>query len=272
MKSSTQQSSHMGLLAAAIFSIALLGCEKNSDSIADSSTTTSTISGSLAYRERIALTPGYTLKVTLSDVSMADGIATKVAETSRVLQNEQVPLSFELEVEGGKLMPRNRYQLRAVLHDPAGELAWTTGTAYPIDATLQNQDLGELLLAGVARTAPPPLPGPQALAGTGWQVDDVASGGLVDGVNITLNFDADGRVNGSSGCNTYMGSYSQSGSELELGQLAGTLMACPPALMDLERIFLDILGGAVEYSIDPDMGGLTITSADGQTITAWQSR
>lgn len=261
-----------GIIMAAFLALVMIGCDKISDSKEESTATLATVSGSVTYRERIALTPGYTLKVTLSDVSMPDGIATILAETSRVLQNEQVPLAFELEVDSDKLLPRNQYQLRAVLNDPAGDLAWTTGTAYPIDAALQSQDLGTLQLLGVDRSARQPTQEPQALAGTSWKVDDVASGGVIDSANITLNFDEDGRVDGSSGCNSYMGDYSQSGNELELGQLAGTLMACPPALMDIERKFLDILGGAVDYSIDPDMGGLTITSADGQTITAWQSQ
>ncbi len=257
------------IIITACLALVLSACGTNNDSEEngpgeEATVMPTTISGSVTYRERIALTPGYTLKVTLSDVSLADSIAPVLAETSRVLQNEQVPLAFEIEVEGDKLLPRHQYQVRAMLHDPAGELAWSTDTAYPIDTSLQNQDLGMLQLIGVDHSVP--SQDDNALTGTSWQVEDVASGGIIDSSNLTLTFGEDGRINGSSGCNSYMGDYSVNGDELELSQLASTMMACPPAIMDLERKFLDVLGGAEEYSIDPDTMKLTITASNGQTI------
>ena len=43
---------------------------------------------------------------------------------------------------------------------------------------------------------------------------------------VTARF-ARGQVSGSSGCNTYGGSYAIDGEGITLGPLAGTLMACP---------------------------------------------
>lgn len=269
----TQTTFHTNIIITACLALVLSACGTNNDpeenGPAEEATVMLTnISGSATYRERIALTPGYTLKVTLSDASLADSTAPVLAETSRILQNEQVPLAFEIEVEGDKLLPGHQYQVQAMLHDPAGELAWSTVTAYPVDTALQDQDLGMLQLIGVDHSIQ--SQDDNALAGTGWQVEDVASGGIIDSSNLTLNFGEDGRINGSSGCNSYMGDYSVNGNELELSQLASTMMACSPAIMDLERKFLDVLGGAEEYSIDQDTMKLTITASNGQTITAVQ--
>ena len=235
---------------------------------------TSSIKGTASYRERIALTPGHTFKVTLSDVSVADRTAPVLAESSRLLENEQVPLSFELEVEGDQFLPNHQYSVRAVLIDPDGNLAWTTDTAYPVNVALEAQNLGMLRLVKAGATdkqsanADPAVQAGVELAGTSWQVEDVASGGVIDKSNLTLVFDENGRLGGSSGCNQYSGEFSVEGSKLTVGKIAGTMMACPPALMDLEQKFLAVLTEAAEFSIDTEKRKLTITAANGQTVVA----
>lgn len=275
MKHPVQTTFRINILMTACLALMLSACGANNDAeegaaAGQAAASPITVSGAVAYRERIALTPGHTLKVTLIDASVADRAAPVLAETSRVLENEQVPLAFEIAVEADKLLPDHQYQVRAVLEDPSGELAWTTDSAYPIDPAAQTQDLGVLQLFMVDRFVEPTAEAENALAGTSWQVEDVASGGVIDNSNLTLNFGEDGRINGSSGCNSYMGGYAVNGNQLELDQMASTMMACAPALMDLERKFLDVLGAAVDYSIDTERSKLTITAADGKTITAAQ--
>ena len=46
-----------------------------------------------------------------------------------------------------------------------------------------------------------------------------------------------------------------------------TRKACPPALMNQERAFTDILGSARQYTITQD-GALVIYGPNGDTITA----
>ena len=168
------------IIMAACLALVVSACGTNNDSEEEATIMPITVSGSVAYRERIALTPGYTLKVTLSDVSQADSVAPVVAETSRVLENEQVPLAFEIEVNSDKLLPDHQYQVRAVLHDEIGDLAWTTDSAYPVDTVQQNQDLGRLQLVRVDRSDEQSSQAGNALAGTSWQVEDVAGGGVID--------------------------------------------------------------------------------------------
>lgn len=72
-----------------------------------------------------------------------------------------------------------------------------------------------------------------------------------------------GRVHGFSGCNQFMGGYTREGDTLELGQMAGTMMACADPRIDiLERQFLAALSGRLVVSMTdsglqlaPEKGG-----------------
>src|SRR5690606_21947772 len=85
------------IIIAACLALLLSACGANNDPEEGAAAMLTTVSGSVAYRERIALTPGHTLKVSLTDVSVADKAAAVVAEVSRLLQDEQVPLPFEIQ-------------------------------------------------------------------------------------------------------------------------------------------------------------------------------
>ena len=86
---------------------------------------------------------------------------------------------------------------------------------------------------------------PDTLVGQ-WDVAAVAddAGDLaspVDGTILTANI-TDTGINGSSGCNSYMGAAVIDGSSVSFGPLAQTLMACPDAdVTDQEHSFVLLL-------------------------------
>ena len=90
------------------------------------------VSGTVSYRERIALAPGSLVIVTLEDTSKADAIATMLGEARITIERNQVPISFAIEVEPGRIEPRHRYAVRARILDPQGALRWTSTQAYPV--------------------------------------------------------------------------------------------------------------------------------------------
>jgi heat shock protein HslJ len=103
------------------------------------------------------------------------------------------------------------------------------------------------------------------LAGTAWKVMNYNNGnqavvGMITGSEVTLNFGADGQVNGSAGCNRYTGSYQAEDKNLKVGPLASTMMACPSpeGVMEQETKYLAALQNAATYSID----GSTLTIRD----------
>ncbi len=92
--------------------------------------------------------------------------------------------------------------------------------------------------------SPPPAAAgaaPPDLVGTEWLLEDLGAGSVLEGVQSTIAFPEPGRVAGSGGCNRYMGAATITGDRVEIGPLAGTKMACPPAVMEQERRFLDAL-------------------------------
>jgi putative lipoprotein len=78
---------------------------------------------------------------------------------------------------------------------------------------------------------------PIDLAGTEWGL-----AGDVGKAARFIQFRADGRVTGSSGCNRFTGKCAQDGGTLTMGPLATTRMACPPEIMQREQEFLALLG------------------------------
>ena len=91
------------------------------------------ISGSVTYRQRIALPPGAVVTVALSDVSVADAPSTTVAELV-VTPEHQVPIPFSLTIERAALVERRTYTLSAKI-TVDGVLRWTSDTHIPVTAS-----------------------------------------------------------------------------------------------------------------------------------------
>jgi heat shock protein HslJ len=109
-----------------------------------------------------------------------------------------------------------------------------------------------------------------ALQGS-WVVERLAIGGElhdpIDGPDLTLEIDGQGRVAGSAGVNRFMGRVVGEGS---FGPLATTLMAGPEELMVQERVYLQLLSEVESVEETPEgislVGGglilLTLEPAD----------
>jgi heat shock protein HslJ len=62
----------------------------------------------------------------------------------------------------------------------------------------------------------------------------------------------DGRMTGSTGCNTYGASYTLDGSALELGRSMQTLIGCPPPAGDVETAFNAALERVAAWRVEDD--------------------
>lgn len=101
-----------------------------------------------------------------------------------------------------------------------------------------------------------------------WVVDDVNQEGIIDSSRATLNFDDKGRVAGRSFCNRYMGDYQENNGSIHIEQLAGTMMACPKAIMLAEQAFLKALTKAAAYQIT-EQGALLLIADEKVLIKAF---
>ena len=109
------------------------------------------VSGSVTYRERIALSPGARLEVQLRDVSYQDAAAPLIAE--QVIHNPgQVPIEFKIEYDQEDIESRNTYSVQATIYESDGRMAFTNDTAYDV-ITRGNPRKVDMLLVMVQ---PPP--------------------------------------------------------------------------------------------------------------------
>ena len=71
------------------------------------------VSGTVAYRERIAMPENAVLTMQLQDVSLAEAPAKVIAEQKFTFAGHQVPLPFELHYDPAKMDPKHTYALSA---------------------------------------------------------------------------------------------------------------------------------------------------------------
>ncbi|GAB4428135.1 MAG: hypothetical protein OHK0015_10770 [Chloroflexi bacterium OHK40] len=130
-----------------------------------------------------------------------------------------------------------------------------------------GSSLRYILVEEVSKVAMSATPEPAAgdLPGTSWTLTELNGTPPVEGGRkATIQFDADGRASGSTGCNRYFGGYTAEAGRLTMSQMGSTRMTCPEPLMAQETTFLDVLGRAVSYTIDGDT--LTVTADDGASL------
>jgi heat shock protein HslJ len=105
------------------------------------------------------------------------------------------------------------------------------------------------VLLALTACALPGAPGAAPLVGSEWRLEDLGGRGVLDRVQATLAFPEAGRVAGNSSCNRFFGSYTRMQDRIALGQLAGTRMACAPAVDEQETRYLDALQKAQRLEV-----------------------
>ena len=119
-------------LAVLLFSTALglTACQQSAPQAVESETLIRTISGSITYRERLALSDRAIVEVRLLDVSLADAPA-RVIASREIPDPGQVPIRFELPFSSGEIDPRRAYAIQARIFD-RGELQFINDTRVPV--------------------------------------------------------------------------------------------------------------------------------------------
>ena len=104
------------------------------------------------------------------------------------------------------------------------------------------------------------------LAGTTWKIETMGGSPPPVTTIITAEFN-DGRISGSSGCNSYGATYTVGDGKLELGETVVTEMAClEEDVMQFEQSFLELLAMVRSYSVSEsrldlmDEGGNVVLS------------
>jgi copper homeostasis protein (lipoprotein) len=117
------------------------------------------ITGTVTYRERMAMPSSAMVEVTLEDVSRADVAAPVIART-RVERPGQVPVSFSLEYDPTLISAARRYAVRGRIID--GPVVLFSSTSTTLVLTQGQGSTANLVLtrtkAPLPAAAPPPAP------------------------------------------------------------------------------------------------------------------
>jgi heat shock protein HslJ len=134
------------------------------------------------------------------------------------------------------------------------------------DTLILRDGAGAVVLTYVLQAQTP-------LEGTTWIAEayNNGRGGVVSvlgGTQLTALFDG-GRLTGSAGCNSYMTSYTASGSAIEIGLAATTRLFCatPDGVMEQEAAYLAALPTAAAYRIDGNR--MILERADGARVASF---
>ena len=224
-----------------------------------------TITGTVAYRERIALPPDAAIDVRLEDTSLQDAPAKLVGESIFAAEGKQVPISFQLSYNPADINPAHTYQLRANI-TVNGATTFASTTAYPV-ITRGAPMQANIMLQRVQALAPAKRPG-RKLNGTYWMLVELSGKPAVPGMGRTQPYirlhREQGRLDGSSGCNGVVGTYIVEQNALQFTPGGTTLMMCPPALMEQEQGLIAALKATSSYKIEGD----TLELSNGKEVVA----
>ncbi|SCX70338.1 putative lipoprotein [Variovorax sp. EL159] len=107
------------------------------------------VTGTVAYRERIALDPSAEVVVQLLDVSRMDAPSVTLAEQRFKANGKQPPLAYELTVDPARIDPRMRYAVSARI-SRGDQLLFINDTQYSV-LTQGNGTTANLMLVRVTQ-------------------------------------------------------------------------------------------------------------------------
>tara|TARA_Y100001960_G_C14741059_1_gene863040 strand:- start:99 stop:527 length:429 start_codon:yes stop_codon:yes gene_type:complete len=138
----------LALVTSVVLGVALMGCQSSEKDVEQAKV--ESITGTVAYRERIALPDNALVTVTLQDISLADAPAKVIAKHRFETNGAQVPFEFDLAYHTAKIEPRHRYSVSARI-EVDGKLRFITDTSYPVITDEEKTDNVNLRLIGVGQ-------------------------------------------------------------------------------------------------------------------------
>lgn len=99
------------------------------------------LTGTVNYRERIALPSDSRVIVTISDVSLMDAPSVTIAQNQISTSGQQVPISFAVSYDRARIQPGRSYAVSARILDKRGQLVWITDTRNPLPPPGQSIEL-----------------------------------------------------------------------------------------------------------------------------------
>jgi putative lipoprotein len=229
------------------------------------------ITGTVTYREKVALPPDAIVQVRLDDASQPEMPAKLVAETTVPTAGKQVPISFELPYRAADIVPNRRYVVRAKIV-AGGKTLFSSKTPYPVltrGAPTKLEILVQQSGGGhPARPQPAAPSGGAGLVGVEWWLVELGAAPAIEQpggqkAHFVLNAEKKS-LSGSTGCNQFFGGFELVDGGLLLTPAGMTLMACPEDVMRQEQALLAALKAATGYRITGE--SLELLEGDGHVL------
>jgi putative lipoprotein len=223
------------------------------------------VTGTVAYRERIALPPNAFIDIKLQDVSRQDAPATTVAESVFAAEGKQVPIPFQLSYNPTDINMAHTYLVRATIN-VNGKLMFTTTTKYPVLTQGAPSQVTMMLQQATEPETPATAASGTKLRGTKWVLAEVNGIAAKPGQGHSAHFELHDKekLTGSTGCNNFTGSYIASEGALQFMPGATTMKMCTPAVAGQEQAFLAALKATTNYKVD----GSTLELLNGAQLLA----
>lgn len=211
------------------------------------------VSGTVTYKQRVALPPEAVIQVQLQDTSRADTAARTIGQTTIPTAGAQVPIPYRIEYDPSTIDPSHSYAVRATV-TVGDRLLFNSTKVHPVlTRGAGNEAVVEVFMilpgasaGGVAKRAFP-------LENTPWtlvslvDVNDMAStAGLAAGFVLQS---AGHRLSGFGGCSRLVGSYELSADTIKLAPSGTTMLGCPRELMDRQQAFVSALAMTTGYRV-----------------------
>jgi putative lipoprotein len=203
------------------------------------------VTGTVAYRERVALPPDAVVELSIIDASVSDAAAPALATATVHAEGRQVPLPFSISYDPAKIYRQHLYTIRAQIKR-GGELLFATDMVRAV-ITQDNPTKVDLMLS---RVDPTSAAAKGDLEGTLWELEDLSGDGVVSGTHVTLDFSEKGRATGNGSCNRYFSTVEMSGSSIRFGAVGATRMACATAVSLQEVKYFEALEAAHRFTIE----------------------
>jgi putative lipoprotein len=208
------------------------------------------VSGTVVYRERMALPPDAAIEVKLQDVSGASGTPNTIAETVFGSGGKQVPIPFQISYNPSDINPAHKYQVQANIR-VNGKLMFTGVIPYLVITNGEPSQVA--LLLERAPEKPAPAAG-RKLTYTDWKLVQVNGkpAVVVEGSEAHLFLEKKEMFTGSTGCNQITGSYIASEGALQFTPGGMTMKMCVQPLMEQELALVAAMKATTNYKIDGD--------------------
>jgi putative lipoprotein len=228
--------------------------------------TKATVTGTVAYLQRITLPPDAEVHVRLEDISLQDAPPGLIGEQTFTTKGKQVPVPFKVEYDPKVIEESHSYSVRAEI-SIGGQQKFVTTQSYPVLTRGNPANVDVIVMALQAET---PVSSP--LVETHWTLVELGGSAIAQTPTgrepHLLLIEEEHRAAATGGCNQMTGSYETSGSSLTFSKFAATQRACPDG-MDRDQALAKALASTASFQIEGTQ--LALMDASGTVLARFQA-